>query len=227
MAKIIVGPKDWDKVYLELENEVIKTSSYDNLIIQFLGDVKEKSIIDYGSGPGVIAKALTDLGAKVDIYDINRRILEMACKRINHENIIYAKQFIKKDFYDFVLCNLVVCIVEHDEVSGIVNDVYNALNPKTGIAFIGFCNPKIYNVHESILDIRHSGNLKYDKNHMYLKEKKEGEYVIPEMHRPIEWYEKTFKDCNLKIVEKIFTNKYIFKNHEINDFIIFKLSRSK
>ena len=152
MTKIIIGPNEWDKVYQELENEVIKTSSYDKFIIQLMHEIESKTILDYGSGPVVIAKALTELGSKVDIYDINTKILEMAGERINCENIIYDKQFIKRDYYDFVLCNLVVCIVNHEEVYNISKEIYNALLPVTGIAFIGFCNPIIYNLHESILD---------------------------------------------------------------------------
>jgi len=225
MAKIIVEQNEWDKVYQELENEVIKTSSYDKFIIQLMGDIVNKNILDYGSGPGVIAKSLHDLDANVDIYDINKNILEMAGKRIEKDNIIFEKEKISQNHYDIVLCNLVICIVKHDEVLDIAKDVYNAMLPEKGIAFIGFCNPLIYKIHETFLDIRHSGNLNYDVNHMYYKQKKEGEYIIPEMHRPIEWYEKIFSKAGLSVEEKIFTNKYEFNNNEINDFVIFKLKR--
>jgi 2-polyprenyl-3-methyl-5-hydroxy-6-metoxy-1,4-benzoquinol methylase len=223
MAKMIIEQNEWDKVYQELENEVIKTSSYDKFIIKLIGDIEGKTILDYGSGPGVIAKALTDLGAKVEIYDSNKKILEMAGRRINSQNIIYTKEGIKKALYDIVLCNLVVCIVNHDEVLNISKDICKALMPATGIAFIGFCNPNIYNIHESNLDIRHSGNIKYQENHIYYKQKKEGDYVIPEMHRPIDWYENEFKRSGLSVTEIFFTPEYSLMGNSIKDFIIFKL----
>jgi len=225
MAKIIVEQNEWDKVYKDLENEVVKTSTYDNYIIQLMGDVKNKSILDYGSGPGVIARALLDNGAKVDIYDINNRILKMAQSRISDQNIIYNKNKILDNSYDIVLCNLVVCIVQHEEVLGIAKDIYDVLKPDAGIGYIGFCNPKIFNIHESVLDIRHSGNMKYKENHMYLKEKKEGGYIIPEMHRPIDWYDKIFTSVGLKIQKKYFTPEYTFKSKALNDFIIYKLRK--
>lgn len=225
MAKIIIEKLNWDKVYKDLENEVLKTSTYDDFIIKLMGDLKDKKILDYGSGPGVMAKALHDHGAIVDVYDINEKILKMAAKRVNSQRIIYNKEKITENYYDFVLCNLVVCIVDHDEVLDIAIDIRNALNAKSGIAFIGFCNPLIYQFHETNLDIRHSGNMQYNKNHMYLKEKKEGNYVIPEMHRPIHWYDQIFEKSGLKIIKKIFTPSYDVNGDEINDFIIYKLGK--
>ena len=65
MAKIIIGQYEWDKVYQELENEVIKTTTYDDFVINLMGKVNKKKILDYGSGPGVIAKALQNIGASV------------------------------------------------------------------------------------------------------------------------------------------------------------------
>ncbi|MFW9872462.1 MAG: class I SAM-dependent methyltransferase [Candidatus Thorarchaeota archaeon] len=225
MAKIVVEQYEWDKVYKDLENEVVKTSTYDNYIIQLMGDVKNKKILDYGCGPGIIAKALHDFGAIVDVYDINEQILRMANKRIESQRIFNTKGQILKDYYDFILCNLVVCIVNHDEVFDIAKDIFEALVPETGVAYVGFCNPLIFNYHETKLDIRHSGNMKYDENHMYYKEKKEGGYVIPEMHRPIEWYDGIFSKSGLKIEEKFFTPEYTFNTKKVNDFIIFKLTK--
>ncbi len=226
MTKIIVEANEWDKVYRELENEVIKTSSYDNTIIHSIGEVSNKSILDYGSGPGMIASVLQKMGAKIDIFDVNKKILEMSSKRISSSNIKYDKNKIQKEHYDFVICNLVVCIVSDENVLNITKDIFNALKPTTGIAYVGFCNPLIYNIPESMLDIRYSGNRGYKENHYYYKEKKEGNYIVPEMHRPIEWYEEIFLKSGLNIQNKIFTEKYNYKSNQINDFIIFHLKKS-
>ncbi|MDR0231397.1 MAG: class I SAM-dependent methyltransferase [Dysgonamonadaceae bacterium] len=223
-SRIVVEKNEWDRVYKDLENEVIKTSTYDDCIIQLIGDVKNKRILDYGGGPGVIAKALKDLGANVDIYDNNERILKMANNRLSSKNIMPDKNNIPQNTYDFALCNLVVCIVEDDEVVDITKDIYNALH-KEGSAFVGFCNPKIYNVHESKLDIRHSGNINYEENHEYLKEKKEGGYIVPEKHRPLEWYSKIFEEAGFLIKEISFTPEYVFKEKAINDFVIYTLKK--
>jgi len=222
--RIIVEKNEWDLVYKDLENEKIKTSIYDDCIIKLMGEAGNKRILDYGGGPGVIAKALKDTGANVDIYDINKQILRMANYRLADENIMSNKSSITQNTYDFVLCNLVVCIVEDDEVISIAEDIYNALHQE-GIAFIGFCNPKIYNIHESQLDIRHSGNMNYEVNHEYLKEKKEGGYIVPEKHRPLEWYNKIFEEMGFSINDISFTPEYIFKGKKINDFVIYTLKK--
>ena len=222
--RIIVEKNEWDLVYKDLVNEKIKTSIYDDCIIKLMGEAGNKRILDYGGGPGVIAKALKDTGANVDIYDINKQILRMANYRLADENIMSNKSSITQNTYDFVLCNLVVCIVEDDEVISIAEDIYNALHQE-GIAFIGFCNPKIYNIHESQLDIRHSGNMNYEVNHEYLKEKKEGGYIVPEKHRPLEWYNKIFEEMRFSINDISFTPEYIFNGKKINDFVIYTLKK--
>ena len=60
-----------------------------------------------------------------------------------------------------------------------------------------------------------------------MKTKKEGGYQIIENHRPIEWYEKVYKDTGLKLVDTIFTPEYELKQRKIKDFIIFKLKKTK
>ena len=109
-------------------------------------------------------------------------------------------------------------------VKKIVGNIKNALN-KDGFAFIGFCNPKLLDVPESNLDFRPTPKCKYEENHSYMKTKKEGGYEIIENHRPIEWYEKMYKDAGLTLVETFFTPEYELKGRKIKDFIIFKLKK--
>jgi len=224
MSKIIIEQNDWHEVYKDLKEEKLKPSTYDDYVISLMGDVKDKRILDYGCGPGVIAKELKNMGGIVDIYDINKQILHIAREQLNICDDI-AIDNIQKNIYDFVLCNLVVCIVEDNEVIDIAEKIYNFLKQETGITFIGFCNPKIYNIRETQLDIRHSGNTEYEKNHTYYKEKKEGGYVIPEKHRPIEWYNTAFENVGFKVEDILYTPGYSYKGKELNDFVIFKLRK--
>ncbi|GHU78440.1 methyltransferase UbiE [Bacteroidia bacterium] len=224
MAKIVIEKDDWHEVYEALEGEVIKTSVYDDFIINLMGDVSGKKVLDYGCGPGIIGKALEKQDAEVDVYDINKRILKIARKRVPEKNIIYDTNSIGKNIYDFVLCNLVLCIVEDGQVSEILHHIFDALKQK-GVVFIGFCNPKIFKVRETNLDLRHFTGNRYKDNHGYLKEKKEGGYFILEKHRPIEWYNDTFIKAGFRIEKKLFTSPYIFKGRQIKDFVIFKLTK--
>jgi 2-polyprenyl-3-methyl-5-hydroxy-6-metoxy-1,4-benzoquinol methylase len=224
MLKKIIRQHDWHEVYEELESEEIKLSVYDNFIINLMGDVSDKLVLDYGCGPGVIGHALENLNADVDVYDANERILKIACKRVPDKNIIHSTTDISKNTYDFVLCNLVLCIVEDEQVIDISKIIYDSLK-KGGIVLVGFCNPKIYKIRDTKLDIRHFTGEKYKQNHTYLKEKKEGEYFIYEKHRPIEWYSNIFKKAGFGISKKFFTTPYDWKGKQINDFVIFKLTK--
>jgi len=222
--KLISKEEEWSKVAEELKAEKIKLAFYDNTIIPLLGDLKNKKVLDYGGGPGVLVVALKKLGADVKEYDISEDFRKQAAEKIGEENIYHAIDDIPKNEFDFIICNLVLCIVSEDEVKRIVENIKNALN-QDGFAFIGFCNPKLLDVAESNLDFRPIPTHKYEENHSYMKTKKEGGYEIIENHRPIEWYEKVYKESGLTLVDTFFTPEYELKGRKIKDFIIFKLKK--
>jgi len=150
-------------------------------------------------------------------------MLEKAGAKIGKENVYENLKDIPKNHFDFVICNLVLCIVPEKEVENIVKNLKEFVNPK-GFVYIGFCNPKICDVKESQLDFRFN-NAKYEENHTYKKIKKEGNYEISELHRPIEWYTKLYIAAGLKLIKEIYTPTYTLNNIKINDFIIFKLKK--
>jgi len=202
----------------------MKLMSYDNTLVSLFGDVRGKNILDYGAGPGVLALAIKKLGGNVRVYDINPEMRLKAGEKIGSQNIYKTIDQIPDTNFDIVICNLVLCIVTEDEVRNIVNNIKRKLHPN-GRAFIGFCNPKIFETKESQLDFRFPTGESYEKNHDYKKIKKEGGYEIIESHRPIEWYEKVYQDCGLDLVTKTLTPEYELKGNKINDFLIFELKQ--
>lgn len=222
--KLVADQKEWGIVTQELEAENLKLASYDYTLIPLLGDIRDKNILDYGGGPGVLALAIQKLGGNVKEYDINSEMQEKASQKIGAENVYVFTEEIPKNFFDFIICNLVLCIVPEGEVRNIVSNIKNELN-ETGFAYAGFCNPKIFNMEESQLDFRFPTGNAYKDNHNYKKIKKEGGYEIIETHRPIEWYEEVFEEAGLRVVDKIYTPEYELKGNKIKDFIIFKLSK--
>lgn len=78
---------------------------------------------------------------------------------------------------------------------------------------------------ESQLDFRFPTGAGYEENHQYKKIKKEGEYEIIEDHRPVEWYEKIYKDAGLQLADEVYTPEYELNGQVIKDFIIFKLQK--
>lgn len=221
---LVSGQRQWGKVLKELESEKIKLAYYDNTLIPLLGALKNKKVIDYGGGPAVLATALKARGADSRLFDISPDMRTRAGERIGRENVYKKVEDVPRDYFDFVICNLVLCIVPEKEVTNILKNIYSEVK-KSGLVYIGFCNPLIFDVPESKIDFRMQTKYKYEDNHNYKKIKKEGNYEIVETHRPIEWYEKVFKGAGLNLVNTIFTPEYEFKGRKIRDFIIFKLRK--
>lgn len=222
--KLVADQKEWSIVAKELEGENLKLASYDNTLMSAIGDIKGKKVLDYGAGPGVLALGLQKMGADVKVWDINNEMREKSGAKIGSQNIYTDFSEVPQDFFDIVICNLVLCIVPETEVRNILNNIKSILN-ETGLVYIGFCNPKIFTVPESNLDLRFSTGNAYEDNHDYKKVKKEGGYEIIETHRPIEWYEQLYGEAGLKLVDAIFTPEYELKGNKIQDFVIFKLQK--
>ncbi len=223
-AKRVEKQTDWNLVDKELEAENLKLMSYDQTLLAELGDVTGKQVLDYGCGPGILARALAELGAETKVYDINPEMREKAAEKIGPNNVFGRLEDIPQGQFDIIICNLVLCIVSEEEVKNIVNNIKSLLLA-TGRAYIGFCNPKIHNVAESQLDFRFFSGKAYQENHSYKKIKKEGVYEIVENHRPVDWYAKTFYDCGLALLDIITTPEYQVRKDKITDFVIFKLQK--
>lgn len=223
-TKIVEKQTEWNVVAKELENENIKLMSYDSTLLNLVPDWKGKKVLDYGAGPGVLARVLQKQGAEIKVYDINPEMREKAGFRIGFENVFTSVLEIPKNYFDVIICNLVLCIVSEEEVENIMSNIRLALKPG-GKAFVGFCNPKIHNVAESQLDFRFFSGESYEKNHSYKKIKKEGLYEIVETHRPVDWYAKAFQNIGLVVLDIITTPEYQIRNEKITDFVIFKLEK--
>ena len=222
----VARQEEWSKVLKELDAENLKPMSYDNTLVPLLGNVRGKKILDYGAGPGVLALGLQRLGADVKIWDINPEMREEAEQKIGSGNVYHFLEDIPCGFFDFVICNLVLCIVPEVEVQNILRNIAFMLNDH-GQAFIGFCNPLIFQIEETQLNLRFPTEHTYEENHDYRKIKKEGGYTIIESHRPIAWYEKIFRDAEFRILGEHFTPEYELKGKKIRDFVIFQLEKAK
>lgn len=224
MRKSIKNQDHWAKVLSELEEEYAKLKSYDKRIIEHLGDINNKKILDFGAGPAVLADLLRNLGAKVKIYDVSKEMREISVEKLGRSAVIDKVSSIPKNYFEIILCNLVVCIVEDEEVVRILKNLRNKIAPD-GKIYIGFCNPIIYDIKESNLDYRFPVGEDYSCNHDYKKIKKEGNYEVLEKHRPIEWYQRKIEEADLIVSEILYTSEYELKGFKIRDFIIFELTK--
>ena len=224
MVKLISQQSQWSAVARELEKEDLKLKSYDKTMFKLFGSVFGNKILDYGAGPGILALGLQKLGAEVKTFDISEEMNSLCAKKIGGNNVYSKAGDIPKRNFDVIICNLVLCIVEEDEVKNILRNIGMELR-SSGRVFVGFCNPRIFDVPESNLDLREKTRHVYSENHRYKKIKKEGRYEIIELHRPIEWYEKAFRNCGLELVSTSFTPEYSLNGRVIEDFVIFELRK--
>ena len=227
--KFVGKMREWAKVAGELQGEDLKQKIYDNRLLDIcraLGDLKGKYVLDYGAGPAVIASRIASLGAEIKAFDISADMLKIAAEKLGAINVFSKIDDIPTSSFDVVICNLVLCIVPDDEVVRIVQNIKQLLK-QDGVAFIGFCNPRIFDVPESLIDFRHQSGDDYEHNHRYMKTKKEGNYQIEETHRPIGWYNGIFDALGLQR-ELFFTPEYeTADGRKISDFVIFKLRRGE
>ncbi|ARK20467.1 class I SAM-dependent DNA methyltransferase [Sporosarcina ureae] len=126
-------------------------------------DSRSKSLIDYGSGTGLVGLALADLVESILLVDSSQQMLEVAQAKISRGEITNAK-VLYTDFTqespelqaDIVLVSLVLLHVP--DTKKILQELYNVLTEDGKLIIIDFdknekvTHPKVHNgfVHEEL-----------------------------------------------------------------------------
>lgn len=132
-----------------------------NIILQEvrpdLANSKTKSLLDYGSGTGLIGLGLTDLVESVLLVDSSKQMLEVAEAKVEQKGITNASIW-KADFVqekpsgikaDIILMSLVLLHIP--ETEKILQTLYSILNPGGKLIIIDFdkneniSHPKVHN----------------------------------------------------------------------------------
>lgn len=128
-----------------------------------LRNSKSKSLIDYGSGTGLISLELSDLVDSILLVDSSKQMLEVAEAKISHRGITNSK-VLYSDFTqetpelkaDIVLMSLVLLHIP--DTNKILQELFNILNNGGKLIIIDFDkndkinHPKVYNgfLHEEL-----------------------------------------------------------------------------
>ena len=121
-----------------------------------LRNSKSKSLIDYGSGTGLVSLELSDLVDSVLLVDSSEQMLEVAKAKIAHKGITNAK-VLYSDFTqettelkaDIVLMSLVLLHIP--DTKKILQELFNILNDGGKLIIIDFdkndkiSHPKVHN----------------------------------------------------------------------------------
>jgi ubiquinone/menaquinone biosynthesis C-methylase UbiE len=135
---------------MELANVIVKA------VRPELRNSKSKSLIDYGSGTGLISLELWDLVDSILLVDSSKQMLEVAKAKISHKGISNSK-VLYSDFTqetpelkaDIVLMSLVLLHIP--DTKKILQELFNILNDGGKLIIIDFDkndkidHPKVHN----------------------------------------------------------------------------------
>src|SRR3989338_4970840 len=96
--KLVADQKEWSVVAKELEGENLKLASYDNTLMSAIGDIKDKKVLDYGAGPGILALGLQKMGADVKFGKINNERQKNSGNKKGLKNIYKTLKMCPKTF---------------------------------------------------------------------------------------------------------------------------------
>lgn len=115
-------------------------------LIELLGDISGKKILDYGCGEAQLTSRLTDKSDLVVGTDISTKALDSARKKFNKiENLKFLElsdpSLFKKGVYDICVSSFVfTCIEKKDNIYEIIKNIFYSLK-KGGKFFILLPNP--------------------------------------------------------------------------------------
>jgi ubiquinone/menaquinone biosynthesis C-methylase UbiE len=131
-----------------------------NIVTKFLGDVKNKIILDYGCGNAKFSRYLRNIGAKCIAVDQSKKMIDIA-KTYDNQNIDLRLiqdtdiSFIESGSIDAAVINFVICVIsDRNEIIKILKKIYRCLkinayllilepNPKSiGSNFVSFRSKK-------------------------------------------------------------------------------------
>jgi SAM-dependent methyltransferase len=85
-------------------------------VLQAVGEVRGKRVLDAGCGPGYYAQELVDRGARVVAFDASERMVSLAARRVPEADVVRAVLGEQLPFaggeFDLVLCPLAIHYAE-------------------------------------------------------------------------------------------------------------------
>lgn len=112
------------------------------VVEELLGNIRSKSILDYGCGTGTFSRFLHSKGAVVTGVDVSENMIEVA-KKNKPDGISYSAitsgdlDSIPLNSFDFVVSNFVLCTISSkEEISNILRQIYRVLKKDGSFIFM-------------------------------------------------------------------------------------------
>ncbi|MBU1198754.1 MAG: class I SAM-dependent methyltransferase [Nanoarchaeota archaeon] len=131
--------KTWDEIAEEYYYKGYTASDWElgyYFVNEMLGNIKGKTILDYGCGSGKFTRHLRNKGAKLIGVDISENAIKIA-KEKSQKDILFKTiknsklDFINNDSIDTVISTYVFCAIkEANEIQEAFNQIYSKLKSK-------------------------------------------------------------------------------------------------
>lgn len=177
--------------------------------LEKLGDVKGKHILDLGCGDGGYSRALAHKGTFLTSADCSEDMVGYAKNKAEEEglridhHVINANALngIQKNYYDLVLCSMMLMDVE--DLDGTLKEIHRVLKPK-GTVFISILHPCFKGKETAWL--KNNGSIQVLISDYHNPEKWVGEIKgmkdpVIYRHRTLSDYVKAFVGNNFKITD--------------------------
>ncbi|MCK9626673.1 MAG: glycosyltransferase [Bacteroidales bacterium] len=167
---------------------------HDEMIVQMVMKHYPERILDFGSGKCKISNSLIGK-TQVSVYDIDQSTLHERADR----NLIMIENTtnILDNYYDLILCNLVLCSVDNEENLKILDQISKAIKPN-GVVIFSICNPFFADIELSEIRALEKSN-QYGCACIYDKMIRSSKNKRVEYHRPIEYYTNLFQRFGFNI----------------------------
>lgn len=218
----------WDEFISQ--GDVFRKNLLDKAILDLLGNIRERNILDAGCGQGYFSKILNDSGAKTIGIDESEKLISIArSKNKENKSLEFIRHNLKNDLpfddhkFDAVLCNMV--LMDIDPIDGVIKEFSRVLKNNGEL---------IFSIIHPIFSSGKTGKTFLEKIFIKTPHYKINSYKTPEKkiwhfshlpgktniyHRPIEYYAKQLNKNSFlikEILEPTFDREFV--DHE-NNFI--------
>ncbi|MGF1512935.1 MAG: methyltransferase domain-containing protein [Elainellaceae cyanobacterium] len=134
-----IGIQDqWDKcsdayqAYFNDDGNRISTVAVFPKVLQALGSLEGKRVLDFGCGQGRFCRRFYDAGARVVGFDCSESELEIAQRLNDGRDILYVSNLdtVTDQLFDYALCFMTLLCNAEPESAALVEQIYRRLKPQ-------------------------------------------------------------------------------------------------
>jgi len=135
---------EWDdyteqyQAYFDDQSEKVSSTTVFPRILQILGNISGKTVLDFGCSMGRFSRIMHDMGAIVTGYDLSPKAVDIAKSLDSKRNIEYFSRLedLKENYYEIVICTMVLLCNPLAQAFQLVNDIYTYTKPGGIVCFV-------------------------------------------------------------------------------------------